>query len=107
MCGTSAPTAKNRVATAMPIWPVEWSFAMIDQVIVRDALRLKCSRIEGALPLPVLHGGGTSEARPVRVGVRGCFHKHRLRGESPSPEIRCANFDLSPQAGRGEPCLRS
>src|SRR5436305_10592793 len=24
------------------------------------------------------------------------------RGESPSPEIRAANFDLSPQAGRGK-----
>jgi hypothetical protein len=34
MCGTRAPTAKNLVATAMPIWPVEESRAMIDQVIL-------------------------------------------------------------------------
>ena len=30
--GTSAPTAKNRVATAMPNWPLFQSRAMIDQV---------------------------------------------------------------------------
>src|SRR5690349_16467327 len=33
MCGTSAPTAKNFVATAIPICPSASSFAMIDQVI--------------------------------------------------------------------------
>src|SRR5215470_16742931 len=33
MCGTSAPTAKNLVATAMPVRPACSSRAMIDQVI--------------------------------------------------------------------------
>src|SRR6516165_7976894 len=33
ICGTRAPTAKNLVATAIPIWPVAVSRAMIDQVI--------------------------------------------------------------------------
>jgi hypothetical protein len=33
ICGTRAPTAKNRVATAIPNWPVALSRAMIDQVI--------------------------------------------------------------------------
>ena len=33
MCGTIAPTAKNRVATAMPMRPVVSSRAMIDQVM--------------------------------------------------------------------------
>jgi hypothetical protein len=33
MNGTRAPTAKKRVATAMPIWPVASSLAMIDQVM--------------------------------------------------------------------------
>jgi hypothetical protein len=36
-----------------------------------------------------------------RVGVRG-FLNGPTRRESPSPEIRSAIFDLSPQAGRGE-----
>jgi hypothetical protein len=36
MCGTSAPTAKKRVATAMPSSPVAGSRAMIDQVMARE-----------------------------------------------------------------------
>src|SRR6185295_423288 len=95
ICGTSAPTAKNRVATAMPIWPVRASRAMIDQVMLApDELRLNCCRVEAALPRP---------ACGERVGVRGTLQE-RSRGESPSPD-RCA-IDLSPQAGRGEKCPR-
>jgi len=60
----------------------------------RDEIRLIWRSTGGVLPRP---------ACGERVGVRGCFHKHRPRGESPSPEIRAANFDLSPQAGRGGP----
>ena len=44
------------------------------------------------LPLPVLYG--------ERVGVRGSL-SIGTRGESPSPEIRSANSDLSPHARRG------
>jgi hypothetical protein len=33
ICGTSAPTAKNLVATAIPMRPVGSSRAMIDHVI--------------------------------------------------------------------------
>jgi hypothetical protein len=33
MCGTNAPTAKNRVATIMPVRPLAASRAMIDQVM--------------------------------------------------------------------------
>ena len=58
------------------------------------------------LPLPVLHGVETSEARSERVGVRGCFGKDGdrwIRGESPSPGFSACRVksDLSPQAGRG------
>jgi hypothetical protein len=42
MWGTSAPTAKNLVATAMPVRPVRSSRAMMDHVMVgfRVLLRL-------------------------------------------------------------------
>jgi hypothetical protein len=36
--------------------------------------------------------------RGERVGVRSSIREYRMRGVSPSPEIRYANFDLSPQA---------
>src|ERR1700690_4262671 len=56
MCGTRAPTAKNRVATAMPIWPVALSRAMIDQVI----FALSCSRV--ALHAARIGGGAAAAA---------------------------------------------
>jgi hypothetical protein len=40
MCGTIAPTAKNRVATAMPMRHVRSSRATIDQVIHISNFRL-------------------------------------------------------------------
>src|SRR6185437_2653623 len=52
----------------------------------------------GELPLPVLTGRG--------LGVRGCFRANGegwTRGESPHPKFKLRlNFDLSPQAGRGD-----
>src|SRR6476660_6758632 len=47
--GTSAPTAKNRVATAMPMWPVVLSRAMIDQVILLPSgcVALHAARVGG------------------------------------------------------------
>src|SRR5215207_1664898 len=73
ICGTRAPTAKNLVATAMPIWPVRGSRAMIDQVIFCCLFELSSRRV--ALHAPGIGGsaaaaanfGGCSEAtfRPV------------------------------------------
>src|SRR4051812_3062028 len=61
MKGTRAPTAKKRVATAMPISPVMSSVAMIDQVIV--AWLSSSGRV--ALHAPGIGGGAatTSDAR--------------------------------------------
>src|ERR1700741_3705761 len=99
MCGTRAPTAKNLVATAMPIWPVALSLAMIDQVILNP------------LPLPAHRGAETSKARSERVGVRGCERvgvrgclreddDRRVRGISPSPVIQAAlEFRPLPASG--------
>jgi hypothetical protein len=41
-----------------------------------------------------------SLAPPLRGegGVRGSLHGPCARRQPPTPEIRCANFDLSPQA---------
>jgi len=58
----------------------------------RDEIRLIRRRAGGALPRP---------ACGERVGVRGCFHEDRLRGESPSPEIRVPQISTSPRK-RGE-----
>src|SRR5712691_11517014 len=74
-------------------------------------LRTKCVRLRDLsrrahLPRPALRGVETSEARSWRVGVRGCFRKFSKRSAAVSPPhpkfSRCENFDLSPQAGRGE-----
>src|ERR1700730_17298033 len=74
MCGTRAPTAKKRVATAMPNWPVALSRAMIDQVIPSP---LPSGRIAlhtpgigcGAPAAADLRGGGQAAFRPVRTGL--------------------------------------
>src|SRR3984957_14345074 len=72
ICGTRAPTAKKRVATAIPNWPVKLSRAMIDQVI-----QLASGRV--ALHAPGIGGGGGAAAnfggggeaalRPGRSGL--------------------------------------
>src|SRR5206468_11024040 len=59
ICGTRAPTAKNLVATAMPIWPVEGSQAMIDQVIL-SLLQLSSGRV--TLHAPRIGGGAAAAA---------------------------------------------
>src|SRR6476619_5048243 len=66
MCGTRAPTAKNLVATAMPIWPVRGSRAMIDQVI----LSLPSRRV--ALHAPRI-GGGAAAAANFRSRSEAAF----------------------------------
>jgi hypothetical protein len=38
MNGSRTPTAKKRLAAAIPIWPVAGSRAMIDQVIVGNPI---------------------------------------------------------------------
>src|ERR1700732_1642980 len=68
ICGTRAPTAKNRVATAIPNWPVKLSRAMIDQVI-----QLASGRVTlhapwiggGAAAAANFGGGGKAALRPV------------------------------------------
>src|SRR4249920_651562 len=77
ICGTRAPTAKNLVATAMPMWPVAGSRAMIDHVISYRLFELSSCRI--ALHAPGIGGstaaaanpGGGSEAafRPIRADL--------------------------------------
>src|SRR5258707_11983811 len=70
ICGTRAPTAKNRVATAMPKWPVAESRAMIDQVILR---KLSSGRVAlhtagiggGAAAAAEFRGRGEAAFRPV------------------------------------------
>src|ERR1700759_4516290 len=69
ICGTLAPTAKNRVATAMPKWPVASSRAMIDQVILRKLssgrVALHAARIGGgAAAAAKFRGGGEAAFRP-------------------------------------------
>src|SRR5215813_7865524 len=71
ICGTRAPTAKNLVATAIPIWPVRGSRAMIDQVIssASGSVALHAARIGGgAAARADLRGGGEAAFRPVRAG---------------------------------------
>ena len=46
---------------------------------------------------------GMYDEMRVRVGVSGCLHRHRMRGESPSPEIRSREFRPLPAAGRDGP----
>src|SRR6478735_6392273 len=76
--GTSAPTAKNRVATAIPNWPVASSRAMIDQVIyVLSSQPLPSGRIAlhtagigaGASSAADLRGRGEAAFRPVGTGL--------------------------------------
>src|SRR5215468_2934817 len=72
MCGTRAPTAKNLVATAIPIWPVRGSRAMIDQVIssASGGVALHAARIGGgAAARADLRGGGEAAFRPVGAGL--------------------------------------
>src|SRR5436190_8011210 len=67
-CGTRAPTAKNLVATAIPIWPVSGSRAMIDQVIssASGGVALHAARVGGGTTAgPDLGGGGEAAFRPV------------------------------------------
>src|SRR4051812_7267635 len=72
MNGTRAPTAKKRVATAIPIWPFESSLAMFDQVIVAwlsssGRVALHAPGIgRGAAAAPHAGGGGEAALRPVR-----------------------------------------
>src|SRR5258705_300181 len=65
--GTRAPTAKNRVATAMPNSPVAPSRAMIDQVIYVLSSQLR--------PLPsgrvALHAAGVGGGAPATADFRG------------------------------------
>src|SRR5438270_1365664 len=74
ICGTRAPTAKNRVATAMPNWPVASSRAMIDQVILQ---KLSTGRVAlhaagicgGAAAAAEFGGGGEAAFRTVRTDL--------------------------------------
>src|SRR5437868_5556330 len=71
ICGTRAPTAKNFVATAIPIWPVRESRAMIDQVIflpcsAARSVALHAARVGGgAAARSNFGGGGEAAFRPV------------------------------------------
>src|SRR5712691_10415964 len=79
-CGTRAPTAKKRVATAIPNWPVMSSRAMIDQVIYalsRHLSPLSSGRVAlhaagiggSATAAADLRGGGEAAFRPVGTGL--------------------------------------
>ena len=62
----------------------------------------------GVLLLPAC-GVETSKARSEKVGMRGCLHKFggsEYAESPPHPKFAFANFDLSPQAGRGESAAR-
>src|SRR5215468_4734422 len=74
MWGTRAPTAKKRVATAMPNWPVTLSRAMIDQVmscpsasrLASCRVALHATRIGGrAASRADARGRGEAALRPV------------------------------------------
>src|SRR5215468_5773944 len=72
ICGTRAPTAKNLVATAMPIWQVEGSRAMIDQVIssASGGVALHAARIGGGAAAGAdFRGRGEAAFRPVGAGL--------------------------------------
>src|SRR5579864_7311638 len=69
MWGTRAPTAKNFVATAIPIWPVALSLAMIDQVmeLAPRGVALHAARVgRGTAARADLGRGGQAAFRPVR-----------------------------------------
>src|ERR1700754_219818 len=98
ICGTRAPTAKNLVATAIPIWPVRGSRAMIDQVIssATGGVALHAARIGGgAAARADLRGGGEAAFRPVgaslddvassRQLVDGCLRHAVLDHEHAGP----------------------
>src|SRR6266700_8350869 len=79
-CGTRAPTAKKRVATAIPNWPVMSSRAMIDQVIYAlsrhlsslssGRVALHAAGIGGSTTAAAdLRGGGEAAFRPVGTGL--------------------------------------
>src|SRR5690242_5302538 len=72
ICGTRAPTAKNLVATAMPIWSVRGSRAMIDQVIslASGGVALHAARIGGgAAAWADFRSSGEAAFRPVGAGL--------------------------------------
>src|SRR5437868_7990983 len=89
ICGTRAPTAKKRVATAMPNRPVETSRAMIDQVMLTN---LSAGRV-------ALHaagiGGGAAAAAKFRGG-----------GEAAFGPLRAHLHDMSARAQFLHACLR-
>src|SRR6266516_6748648 len=104
ICGTRAPTAKNLVATAMPIWPVVLSRAMIDQVIsllkpsvlASGCVTLHAPRIGGGTAARAYLGGRRQPAfRPVGAGLHdmaapvelidGCFRHAVLDHEHAGP----------------------
>src|SRR5437763_15868936 len=77
-CGTRAPTAKNLVAAAMPIWPGVLSRAMIDQVIfllkpsvlASGCVTLHAPRIGGGTAARAHFGCRRQPAfRPVGAGL--------------------------------------
>src|SRR5581483_8080304 len=70
MWGTRAPTAKNFVATAIPIWPFALSLAMIDQVmeLAPRGVALHAAGVgRGPAACPDLGSGGQTAFRPVRA----------------------------------------
>src|SRR6202035_1425875 len=78
ICGTRAPTAKKRVATAIPNWPVKLSRAMIDQVIFFfQAIQIPSGRVAlhapgiggGAAAAATVGSGGEAALRPGRSGL--------------------------------------
>src|SRR5262245_4977999 len=91
ICGTRAPTAKNLVATAMPIWPVEGSRAISDQVILSSP-DLPARRV--ALHTPRVGGGAAAAADP-----RGC-------GEAAFRPVGADLDDMATPLQRIDGCLR-
>src|SRR5258706_13034564 len=71
ICGTREPTAKNRVATAIPNWPVASSRAMIDQVILSSGrVTLHAAGVGAGAPAAAeLRGRGEAAFRPVGTGL--------------------------------------
>src|SRR6516165_3050900 len=74
ICGTRAPTAKNLVATAIPIWPVAVSRAMIDQVISAYFMVKRSCVVAAAELLTLPWRGRVGEHRAtMRDGVGWSF----------------------------------
>src|SRR5882757_3900562 len=101
MYGTRAPTAKNRVATAMPKWPVSLSRAMIDQVIFpklsSGRVALHAARIGGgAAAAAEFRGGGEAAFGPVGAD----FDLVASRAQFLHRGVRHARFDYH-NAGPG------